>query len=256
LDQIVRACFKNRDGSPAVSWVFEPDRKQISSRNTDAWAGKTVVLNDIFTPQFSDEQLDLFFKKVILLEDAKIVILTAHPSRMNEYMRRIHDLSESGYWERPKWLKLFAWEHQWKNVWYGVTIKTEEDADTMTQLVRMPSSHRFIVLRGDVHMDVQWTIPKCKRCNGRGWYLERFADNHGTACTECPVWELSEPGFHKGQHFIRDHRELGGEINWIIVPEPSEVSREVLESALAAQRQYSTAVYVQGGPKRLRQSPL
>lgn len=38
-------------------------------------------------------------------------------------------------------------------------------------------------LLGAVALHPTW-LP-CPKCKGRGWYLARFADNHGTACDEC-----------------------------------------------------------------------
>jgi DnaJ-class molecular chaperone len=28
-------------------------------------------------------------------------------------------------------------------------------------------------------------VERCQRCKGRGWYLARFSDNHGTSCADC-----------------------------------------------------------------------
>lgn len=39
----------------------------------------------------------------------------------------------------------------------------------------------------DAHAAAPVAVPddKCTRCNGRGWYLERFSDNHSTPCNDC-----------------------------------------------------------------------
>jgi hypothetical protein len=256
-------CFKSHGGLPAVRWDLDPTRKRLTSKNTEPWARKTVVLNDIFAPGFDNDQLDMLFKKIILLTDTQFVILTAHPSRMHEYMVRIWRLSESGYRDRPEWLQYFTWFKPWKNIWFGITVKDDQDADTVTSLTQMPSYRRFIVLEGDVQLATAWMIPKCTRCNGRGWYLISIT-GPSVVCRECPGWDLRGPyarptegeaRAHMG-NYLKDRREHGGEVGWVIVPDLSQLSADAFNTVLSAQRQYGTAVYVPGMPRRLRQNPL
>lgn len=261
------ACFKSYDGSPAVRWDLDPERKRLTSKNTEPWSRKTVVLNDIFAPGFNNDQLDMLFKKITPLLDAQFVVLTAHPARMHEYMVRIWELSESSYLRRPEWLHYFTWFKPWKNIWFGITVRGDQDAETVTNLTQMPSHRRFIVLEADVELVPAWMVPKCRGCNGRGWYMENpFARNPlGIVCRECPGWELpSLPIFKPTEaearsrqgYFLRDRRELGGEIGWVVMPEPFSLSQETINSVIASQRTFDTLVYAQGMPRRLRQSPL
>lgn len=264
MDAKLLRCFKGPGGNPAIRWDLSPARKRLTSKSTELWGRKTVVLNNIFAPEFGNDKLDMLFQKITQLTDTQFVILTAHPSRMCEYMERIWRLSTSGYPIYPKWLQYPAWLKLWKNVWFGITVKGFQDVDTVTSLTQTPSHRRFIVLEGDVQLAKEWMIPKCQRCGGRGWYSASFIKPTFVVCRECPAWDLprfspflveSETRDLAGK-CIQDKRERGGEIGWVIVPDFNHFSTESFNSVLYAQRQYGTAVYIPGMPQRLRQNPL
>ena len=260
------ACFKSHDGSPATRWDLDPERKRLTRKNTDCWNRKTVVLNDIFAPPHDFEQLDMVFKKFLALPGTQFVILTDNPGVMDAYMKRLHRLSE--HWMYcDKWLKNFSYRGTWKNIWFGVTVQRDRDIYTACDLTEMPSRRRFIVLEGDIELAPALMVPKCPVCGGRGVYFENpFARrSRPIICRECPGWELPSITFPKPSESVarlgegmclRDSRELGGEINWVVVPEPFLLSRATLNSIIASQRMFGTAVYAQGMPRRLRQNPL
>jgi protein gp37 len=132
LNPEILACIKNPDGSSAIHWDLTLDRKRLTSKTMAPWDRKTVVLNDIFEPSHSDEQLDMLFEKIVALPLTQFVILTADAARMDEYMRRIRRLSESSYRSYPpEWLKHFSWFKPWKNIWFGVSVKDDQDFEVV-----------------------------------------------------------------------------------------------------------------------------
>lgn len=72
------------------------------------------------------------------------------------------------------------------------TAENQQWADIrIPQLLRSTGDRRpaaiygasFEPLLGPIKLRRSW-LP-CPKCEGRGWYLENFADNHRTACSEC-----------------------------------------------------------------------
>jgi hypothetical protein len=129
----------------------------------------------------------------------------------------------------------------------------------------MPSYRRFIVLEGDIQLPTGWMIPKCKRCNGEGWYLYTIT-GPAVVCRECPGWVFSpyerptesevKAPYVSGRVMLRDQRRFGGEISWVIIPDPNRLSSEAMRSVVLSQRKYGTDVFAQGMPRKLRQNPL
>lgn len=74
------------------------------------------------------------------------------------------------------------------NVWLGTSISNQPTADKQVpELLIMKDLCKFLFLSvepllGPVNLE---SYLKCRHCKGRGWYLERFSDNHPTACERC-----------------------------------------------------------------------
>jgi hypothetical protein len=256
LDPAILACIKNRDGSSAIRWDLAPDRKRLTRKNTEPWYGKTVVLNDIFAPEHSDEQLDMLLKKIIFLPRTQFVILTAHAARMNEYMMWLWRMRELSCWgHADEWVKCFSWHKSWANIWFGISVKKDDqDFDAVDRLTKMPSYRRFIVLDGEhPAAGIDWMIPKCKRCGGRGSYTTdpqrtgqwsavsaRAGIFHATSSSAGREREVgaisSRPQSSSG---IR--RRLGGEISWVIIPR-SQQAFPRRHSAASSRLSASTAL--------------
>ena len=81
-----------------------------------------------------------------------------------------------------------TWINAWPpNAWALTTAENQRRLDErLPSLLCVPAQVRGLSIEP---MLGPITIPEnalpCTRCHGRGWYLERFSDNHGTPCKDC-----------------------------------------------------------------------
>jgi len=226
-----------RDGSPALDFALG-GRKRITKVTMRDWPGGCIALGDVFA-EASDNQLDILFGAVTKCPDTRFVVSTARVGRMSEYLGGCRETHERNLQLGEKF--------PWPNVWFGMTL-VDGEIDRVTgkrvmEFLRAPSAHRFLVAPASYELDAGLLVPKCKRCGGRGWYIvgNPFRTPHPdtTVCLECPVRELI--GATDREQFLRDKRERGGELNWVVFT-PTEAQPRPSESSIALCRKYGTAV--------------
>jgi protein gp37 len=142
------------------------------------------------------------------------MLLTKRPERMKWVMENIWQLAEKFvHPDGPLGLTLEVGDWPPPQIWLGVTAENQEMADQRIPiLLQTPAAKRFVSVEPMLGpVDIKFFLP-CSHCRGRGWYLERFSDNHGTPCTRCQdeargVGVIVFPG---------EYAKQGPRLDWVI----------------------------------------
>ncbi len=229
-------------------------------------------MSDLFHESVPDEFIDDVFAVMALCPQHTFQILTKRADRMRKYgaqpgkLFEVHDAAEIIAFdevtlaERSGKLPLGArWvgekpdqdiriEMRWPllNVHLGVSVEDQKRADErIPELLETPAAVRFLScepLLGPVSL-----VPSlpCVKCLGRGWYLERFSDNHKTACAACmAAAKMKGVYIGHGQHAVQ-----GPRLDWVIVggesgPSARPCNVEWIRSIVEQCKAAGTACYV------------
>ena len=168
-------------------------------------------MTDIFHDDVKDEWLDLIMEVVRDNPQHTFQMLTKRPKRMQEYL--------SNYY-----LKKYGRVTTYKNLWIGVTVENQEQADArIPLLLNTPSYVKFISvepmveqvnLTRWVHRTNGWSeqdeVYKCKYCGSIGWgkyfSVPTGGGDYECQCQECGNYVDEDDGL-----------DTIGNIDWIIV---------------------------------------
>jgi protein gp37 len=155
-------------------------------------------MTDIFGGFVPDEWIERIFDVMFEAKRHTFQLLTKRAGRLYDFVSRSAFLSNAPL----------------ENLWLGVSVENQREADErIPYLLQTPAAVRWVSaepLLGAVDLEV--ALP-CRRCKGRGWYLERFSDNHGTPCRYCIDMAQKHGTYVRERQFVKRGDSY---IHWVV----------------------------------------
>ncbi|MDA8122454.1 MAG: phage Gp37/Gp68 family protein [Deltaproteobacteria bacterium] len=152
--------------------MFHPERLDIPLRWKKPRRIFVCSMGDFWHPDVTPMARMLVFRTIEKCPQHTFILLTKRAKEMHE------DLTNN---------TMMLDFPRLPNVIGMVTAENQAAADErILWLLKVPFMRRGVSVEpmlGPVVLKDYW-FP-CPECRGRGWYLERFSDNHGTPCRRC-----------------------------------------------------------------------
>lgn len=128
------------------------------------------------------------FCRMVDRRDLTFLLLTKRADRIAPWLDEWREVLDGQHPKYPQEKHRLIDTGGFDHIWLGTTAENQRWADERIDIllsIDWPGK-RFVSIEpqvGAVQLHDAW-LP-CPQCKGRGWYLERFSDNHGTACQRC-----------------------------------------------------------------------
>ncbi len=121
-------------------------RSGLKWNHSEARPGMVITATDLFAPDVNDAYIFHVFTVISTIPDLVFSLRTNHAERMNMLINLFcgPDLPNFNYARADAGLPDLTGEHPGANIWLGVNIGSEDDADRARQLEATPAAVRAI----------------------------------------------------------------------------------------------------------------